>query len=207
MSGKKPDKFGGTVMILAGALFIIVNTVLAVRIPMEAGFPTSFASDAFFHRLASATVLMFLLMVGTLRAYQGLPSAGQPADRICFGLAFVGCAMLFAHEWGQVFFLHPLAVAAPEGLQALEGPPGNFDLYDFEAALAVVGYLVGWLAFSILLLVRATYGRLAPGLVAGGFLSVSVLTALLPAPWGGVAGNLPIGAGYILLGWRLARAT
>jgi hypothetical protein len=127
----------------------------------------------------------------------------QPSDKIqWFGIAFLGGSALFAHEWAQVFYIYPLANAAPQSLEALENVEG-FNLYDFEAAVAAGLYSLGWLAFATLLLIRKTYGRLAPGLVIFGFLAIIVLSILLPQPYGGVLGSIPLGMGYLLLGRKL----
>ena len=195
---------GGNYMILAGILFVLVNTILGLLMPWDAPFTNLVSSQAFFNRLSTATLLMLVLTIGTFYLYRFLPTADRLVDKVCFGLAFGGCCALFAHEWGQTFYLHPLAIASPQGLEALDGAEG-FGLYDFEAVLAAGLYSIGWLAFSILLFIRKTYGRLGPLLVVFGFLAVMGLTATLPAPWGGVIGAVPLAMGYLTLGLKLRK--
>lgn len=197
----EPSKlFGGRVLMLAGILFLLVNTLLTLLMPF--GSPDLMASDAFLHRLSAATLLMFLLALGTYFLHVHSENRQQVVDRICFGLAFLGCCALFAHEWAQVFYIYPLANAAPQSIEALENVEG-FSLYNFEAAIAAGLYSFGWLAFATLLFIRKPYGRLAPGLILLGFLMVILLTILLPAPYGGVLGSIPLAAGYFLLGRSL----
>ena len=105
--------FGGTLMMLVGVLFLLVNTLLTILMPMGDPFTELMASDAFLHRLSAATLLMFLLTIGTYYLYIFNDKRKQTADKICFGIAFLGCFALFAHEWAQVFYIYPLANAAP----------------------------------------------------------------------------------------------
>ena len=199
---KPSNYFGGILMMLVGVLFLMVNTLLTLLMPIGDSFTELMASEAFLHRLSVATLLMFLLTIGTYYLYIFNENRKQTVDRICFGIAFLGCFALFAHEWAQVFYIYPLANAAPQSLEALENVEG-FSLYDFEAAIAAGLYSVGWLAFATLLFIRNTYGRLAPGLVMFGFLAIILLTILLPQPYGGVLGSIPLGIGYFLLGREL----
>ena len=197
------NNLGGNVMIFAGVLFLLVNTVLTILMPITTD-AMLMATDAFLHRLSAATLLMFMLMIGTYFLYHNLPTAERLIDKLIFGLAFIGCSVLFAHEWAQVFYLHPLAIAAPEGLNAMENS-GRFDLYDFEAALSAILYSLGWISFAILLFIRKTYGRLGPLLVIIGFFSIPVLMNILPFPYGAVFGSIPMALGYSLLGYKLKR--
>ncbi len=202
MTSTAPKTFESRVLMITGVLFFIVNAPLTMPIPFELPFPQDFATDAFLHRLSAATVLMFFLTMSTYFLYRHMPTADKLIDKACFGLAFIGCVMLFAHEWAQVFFVHPMAKFAPEGLIAVNEADG-FNLYNLEAALAAGMFALGSLCFTLLILVRNTYGRLAPGLVVTGFVIIPVLTVMLPAPYGGVIGCVPMAIGYFLLGVKL----
>ena len=202
MNKSSSISFESLILMLTGLLFFIVNAPLTMPIPFELPFPEDFATDAFLYRLSAATLLMFLLMISTYFLYQRMPTADKLLDKACFGLAFIGCAMLFAHEWAQVFFVHPMAKFAPEGLIRLDSTDG-FNLYHLEAPIAAGTFALGSLCFAILSLVRKTYGYLGPGLILAGFIIIPILTVLLPAPYGGVIGCIPIALGYFLLGLKL----
>ena len=125
---------------------------------------------------------------------------------IAFGLAFVGSAMLFAHEWAQVFFLHPLALVDPDALQAIEDVEG-LNFYKLEALLSVSTFAIGWIAFSTSMLMGGVFARLGPALVIAGFFATPLLTVALPSLGigGQIIGTVVMGAGWILLGRELIK--
>ena len=129
MDVSSQSKWGGTILMIVGVLFIVVNTILAPLMPVELEFPGTMASPEFLNRLSAAIFLMFFLSLGTYYLYTHLPTASKAVDRTCFGIAFLGNVFLFAHEWAQVFYVYPMANVAPQGLIAVENMEG-FNLYD-----------------------------------------------------------------------------
>ena len=197
-------KLSGIAIAGGGVLLIFVNAVLTPMLPLNVPFTEIMASDAFVWRLSIASLTVFLFMVGSpgLHTYQA--SASGLFGKVAFILTFLGCAFLFAHEWGQVFFVHSIAVAAPDALQAMEDAEG-LNLYDLEAMLALSFFALGWLAFAVSMLVAKVFSRLGPALVIAGFFAVPILTAATSVIVGGALGNAVLGAGFILLGRDLIR--
>ena len=197
-------KLSGIAIAGGGILLIFVNAVLTPMLPLNVPFTETMASDAFVWRLSVASLTVLLFMVGSpgLHAYQA--SRSGLFGKVAFSLTFLGCAFLFAHEWGQVFFVHSIAVAAPDALQAMEDAEG-LNLYDLEAMLALSFFALGWLAFAVSMLVAKVFSRLGPALVIAGFFAVPILTAATSVIVGGALGNAVLGAGFILLGRDLIR--
>ena len=197
-------KLSGIAIAVGGVLLNFINALQTPMLPLNVPFKEIIASDAFVWRLSVASLTVFLFMVGSpgLHAYQA--SRSGLFGKVAFSLAFLGCAFLFAHEWGQVFFVHSMAVAAPEALQAMEDAEG-LNLYDVEAIIALSFFALGWLAFAVSMLVAKVFSRLGPALVIAGFFAVPILTAATSVTIGGALGNAVLGAGFILLGRELIR--
>jgi len=196
-------KLSGIATAAGGASLIFVNAVLTPMLPQDVPFTEMMASNAYVWRLSAASMTVFLFLIGSpgLHAYQAGHS--RVFGRVAFGLAFLGCALLFAHEWGQVFFVHSMAVAAPEGLQAMEDAIG-LNLYDLEAMIVILAFTLGWIAFAASMLVARVFSRLGPALVIAGFFAIPLLTVATSSPiLGGALGNAVLGAGFILLGREL----
>jgi hypothetical protein len=200
----KTFKWSGIAIAAGGVLLIFVNAVLTPMLDLDIPFTEMMASDAYVLRLSVASLTVFLLLAGSpgLHVYQ----AGQTGlfGKAAFGLAFLGCAFLFAHEWGQVFFVHSMAVAAPDGLQAMEDTAG-LNLYDLEAIIAILFFTLGWIAFAASMLIARVFSRLGPMLVIAGFFAVPLLTAATSLILGGALGNAVLGTGFVLLGRELIK--
>lgn len=192
-------KWSGIAIAGGGMFLIFVNVVLTPMLPLNVPFTETMASDAFVWRLSIASLTVFLFMIGSpgLHAYQA--SRSGLFGKVAFTLTFLGCAFLFAHEWGQVFFVHSMAVVAPDALQAMENADG-LNLYDVEAILALSFFALGWIGFAVSMLVTKVFSRLGPALVIAGFFAVPLLTAATSVTVGGALGNTVLGAGFILLG-------
>lgn len=197
-------KFGGVAIVTGGAMLIVVNAVVTPMLDLEVPFTEMMASNTYVWRLSLAALAVFLLMVGcpSLHAYQAARS--ESFGKVAFGLTFLGCALLFAHEWAQVFYVHSLAVAAPEALQAIEDAEG-MNLYDAEAIIVLVTFALGWITFAISMIRANVFSRLAPILVIAGFFATPLLNAVTSVKLGGALGNAVMGSGFILLGRELLR--
>ena len=115
---------------------------------------------------------------------------------------------MFAHEWAQVFFLHPLALVAPDAVQAMEDVEG-LNLYELEALIAVVTFTIGWIAFAASMLFGGVFARLGPALVIAGFFAIPLLAVALPGMgiWGQIMGTVVLASGFILLGRELIKGS
>lgn len=195
-------RLSGLAIVLGGALLIVVNAVFTPMLDTTVPFPQMMASDVFLWRLSLASLTMFLLMVGTPGVYAAQSGGTGLFGKLAFGLVFVGCAVLFAHEWGQVFFIHSMALAAPDALQAMEDAPG-MNAYDLEAIIALVTFTLGWILFAVSMLLARVYKPTGPILIIAGFFAIPLLSALISPIWGGVLGNAVLGSGFILLGREL----
>lgn len=197
-------KFSGAAITAGGAFLIIVNAVMTPMLDLEVAFTEMMASEAYLWRLSLAALAVFLLMVGSpgLHAYQAARSG--PFGKVAFSLTFLGCALLFAHEWAQVFYVHSLALAAPDALQMIEDAEG-MNLYDAEAMIVLVTFTLGWISFAISMIRANVFTRLAPILVIVGFFATPLLIAMTSFKIGGALGNAVLGSGFILLGRELLK--
>ncbi len=199
-------KLSGMAISLGGIFLITVNTVFTPMLPMDVPFPEMMASQVYVWRLSLAALTVFLFMIGSPGLYRYQAGQSGLFGKVSFSLAFLGCATLFAHEWGQVFFVHSIAIAAPDALQAMEDTKG-INLFDIEALIAITFFGLGWIAFAISMLVTRVYSRTGPALIITGFFAVPLLSAMTSPILGGALGNVVLGTGFILMGRELAGGT
>ena len=195
-------RLSGIAILTGGVTLIFVNAVLTPMLATDVPFPEMMASNTYLWRLSLAAVTVFLFMIGSpgLHAYQGGRSG--LFGKVAFSLTFLGCAFLFAHEWAQVFFVHSIAVAAPDALQAMEDAEG-MNAFDIEALIAIVTFTIGWISFAASMLASKVFARLGPVLIVAGFFAIPLLSAATSPIWGGALGNAVLGVGFILLGREL----
>lgn len=195
-------RLSGLAIATGGVLLIVVNAVFTPMLDTDVPFPEMMASSTYLWRLSLATLTMFLFMIGSpgLHAYQDKCSG--LFGKITFSLTFLGCAFLFAHEWAQVFFVHSIAVAAPDALQAMEDAEG-INAFDIEAMIALVTFTLGWISFAVSMIVARVFARPGPVLIIAGFFAIPLLSAVTSPILGGVLGNAVLGSGFILVGREL----
>jgi hypothetical protein len=181
---------------------VLINAGLTPLLSIDATFADVAASRVFGWRQSLAVVAALLLCLGSVPLYVGQLERTRAAGTIAFLLAFVGSALLLAHEWTQVSIVRDLAVRLPDSLNALEDAPG-MTLFDVSALLAVVTFTLGWLAFAVSMIACRVYARTGPVLLIAGFFLVPILSGILPRTWGEVVGNLVLGSGWIALGLQL----
>jgi len=201
----KRNTLTGTALILGGLTYLIANTVLTLMMPMGEDWTLMFASDAFLARLSVAASSVFFLLVGAIGLYNRQAAKLSLFGKTAFGILFIGSMFLFAHEWAQVFFLHTLAQIDPEALMALENVEGTVNFYDIEAILAVTGFLLGWLLFSISMLMARIIKPIGPIILLAGFFITPALAVALPELWGFVIGNSFTAFGWVLIGRDMMR--
>lgn len=193
--------------LIGGLLFLVVNGIFTPMLPIHLSFPEQVTSDVFMWRLSLAAVSVFFLLIGSIRLFEINRPAFGWFGRSAFYLTFIGCLMVFAHEWAQVFFVHDFGKFAPEGLIALEDTD-QFNLFDLETALALGFFMLGWLCFAFAILRAGVQPRRGPLLLLIGFFLVPILGAAMgalglgaKAPLIGMAaGNVVVGLGWVLLG-------
>lgn len=201
-----PLKVTGYCMIVGGCLLFLGNAIFSPMLPIEEQASTIVGSAAFVWRLAINALTVFLLMTGSIGLYSCHRGKRGLFHALAFGTAFVGSACMFAHEWGQAFYMHAMAVANPVAFDALDGASPTPLL--IELGLALGGFSLGWIAFSIAMLRAKVLPRRGPVLVLSGFVAVPVLSAALASPiWGGVFGSVILGGGMALLGIDLLKGS
>ena len=195
-------KLAGYCMLLGGALLILGNALFSPLLPLEGAASDAVGSNAFVWRLGTNAATVFLLMIGTTGVYRYQAEQSGAFGAAAFGIVFCGCAFMFAHEWGQVFFMHSLAAANPEAFNALDGSSPTMFL--IELGLSLGGFTLGWIIFSISVLTAKALPRRGPILVLSGFVAIPILSAVLSSPvWGGILGSIPLGGGLMLMGMPL----
>jgi hypothetical protein len=192
----------GIAIVAGGVFLIIVNVVFTPMLALDVPFPEMMASKVFLWRLSLAALTVFLFMIGSPGLYAYQNSRSGLFGKIAFCLTFLGCALLFAHEWAQVFFMHNMAVTAPDALQAMEDAEG-MSIFNIEGLIVLITFTLGWISFAASMLVAKVFARLGPALVIAGFFAIPLITAATSIVWGGALGNTVLGSGFILLGREL----
>lgn len=187
----------GVAWLAAGLLSLLANAVLTPLLNSNGDVVTTAASDLFVLRMAVSASAALLLLIGLIL----IPRSVVPRSYL---VACIGTTTLFAHEWGQIGFVHPLASTAPAGLAALEDQPGLWNLFDLEALVAISLFSLGWMAITVEWLWTRAIPALGPGLIIAGFLMIPVGAALLPGVAGILLGNALLSAGWAMTGLHLA---
>ncbi len=197
-------RWTGAALAAGGALTALVNLVLTPLLPAHAPYARVAASVPFLLRQSLSACAAALLLLGTVGIQ--LRQAGRAGrfGAAAFALAFLGSALLLATEWAEVFLVRTLALRAPEALQALESRAGP-TLYDLGAMASLAVFSLGWIALAATALRSAAVARAAALLVVAGLFAIPLLGAAVPGPWGAVAGNVVLGAGWVWMGLDLAR--
>jgi hypothetical protein len=195
-------RLSGIAIAAGGVSLIIVNAVFTPMLDFDAPFTEMMASKAYLWRLSFAALTVFFFMIGSPGLYAYQSSRSGLFGKIAFGLAFLGCALLFAHEWAQVFFMHSMAMVAPDALQAMEDAEG-MSIFDLEGLIVIVTFALGWIAFAASMLLARVFARLGPILIIAGFFAIPLLTAATSLELGGALGNAVLGSGFISLGREL----
>jgi hypothetical protein len=194
--------WAGTALAAAGVLMVVINVGLTPFLRTDVPYHEIAASSVFLWRQSLSAVAAVLLLVGSIGLFLHQTDIPGRFGTVGFVLAFLGSALLLANEWGQVFFVRDLARRAPDVLLELESADGP-SLMDIGAMIALVTFTLGWIAFSVSMLLAGVYSRTGPILVIAGFLAIPILGAALPASWGPIVGSTILGCGWILLGREL----
>ncbi|MEM9387506.1 MAG: hypothetical protein AAGA68_20795 [Pseudomonadota bacterium] len=200
-------EWSGRTLMGGGALAAITNGVLTPLLPHGSAFAELASSTVFRVRMSLATVVTLCLVVGCIGLCIVHVKRMKVLGAISFLLALLGSAAAFAHEWAQIFYIHHIALTAPQALNLMENV-NRPNLFDAEAAIALGGLTLGWSAFCAYMLSARVVGRTGPSLVLASVLALPLLAVAAPI-MGQVVGAIGLAAGWCRLGWdisRLARA-
>ncbi len=190
----------GAALILGGLLTALINIFLTPQLDLGSSYAATAGSFLFFVRLILAGIAALLVLIGCTGLYARQAEKAGVFGLIAFLLTFIGMAALFANEWTSVFTIHEIARSAPEALEALE----ESALFDAGAIIALGLSVLGWLAFAGVTWRVGIMPRWAAISVIAGFVAVMILPALMGG-WGAAVANTMLGAGWMGLGWRVAR--
>ena len=188
----------GASLLMGGALTIAINVGFTPFLRGGQDFVQTVTSPLFLWRQSSSAIAAAFLLFGSIGLYLADPSERGGFRTFAFAGACLGCALLLATEWTQIFDIRDLALTAPETLRALNARHGP-TLSDMGAMASFGVFTLGWIALAASTLRSRLLSRRAAGLVIAGFFLIPMLQAVLGL-WGGVAGNAVLGTGFILLG-------
>ena len=190
----------GAALILGGLLTALINIFLTPQLDFGSSYTMVEGSPLFLMRLILAGIAALLVLVGCTGLYVRQAEETGVFGLIAFLLTFVGMAALFANEWTSVFTVHEIALSVPEALEALE----ESALFDAGAIVALGLSVLGWLALAGVTWRAGVLPRWAAVSVIAGFIAVMVLPAVIGV-WGAAPANTVLGAGWMGLGWNVAR--
>ena len=196
-------RFSGWCMIVGGAGLFLSNALFNPFMPSGTS-PEVMGSLPFLGRLSFAAVTVFCLMVGATGVHKYQSHQTKWFGAATFGLTFVGSALVFAHEWNQVFVMHTMALAAPDAMLAVDAIPG-FNLFAIEGVTAVIAFSLGWILFSMSMLVARVFPWTGPAVVLIGYIGNPLLQVVMNPLFGGIIGTGVIGLGYAMLGLTLVK--
>ena len=192
-------RYSGISLALAGVLTFVINAGLTPLMLLgQPGIETA-SSDIFLWRQSLSALAAIFLFLGIVGIYERQAEEAGLFGIFSFLLAFIGCAMLLAQEWNQIFFVRDLAMRAPETMQMLEDSEG-LHLPDIGSIIALSFLVLGWTLFSISLIRAKVYQKTGPILIIVGLFATPILAAILPAVWGMFIGNAILAGGWFMLG-------
>jgi hypothetical protein len=196
----------GVALSAAAFLTVGLNVVLTPMLP-DGDFSDIASSNAFLWRQSLAAAAALLLLFGIVGLHVNRLSRIGVFGGVSFALALVGGAALFAIEWNQLFTIRDFAIQAPDTLNAVEDAEG-LTPFDVGALAAASAFFLGWFLFAVSLLLSGRYSRVSTALVLVGFVIAPLLGAAgVTAAWAAAGASVVIGAGWLLLGLQLMRAS
>jgi len=192
----------GLALLFGGLLTAGINIVLTPMLP-DTGLAATAAEPVFALRQGLSAAAAALLMFGAVGVHIAQMHKVSLFGTLALLAALVGSGMLLAVEWGQVFLVRDLAARAPAALDALDAGGTGPGLYDIGSMAAFGAFALGWVLLGASALTAGVLPRLGPILLLVGLFATPIAGGLLPRPWGFVAGNAVLGAGWVLMGWAL----
>lgn len=191
--------WAGWMLMFGGIFSLTANGLATPLLPQNADFVEVASSPFFVIRQGLSALAAMFLTLGACSISGLMQGSGRFFGRLVNWLAIIGGVLLFAHEWGQIFFVHDLALVAPDALRRLEGQAG-MNLFDIGAIAAIVGFSLGWLLYAMFLASVSALPRRGPLLIITGFFAIPTFTLALPGLSGMILGNLILSGGWILAG-------
>ncbi len=191
-------------MAAGGLLEALLNLAFTPRIVSGAPFEQTAASMPFLWRQSLSAVAVMLLLFGCIGLYLAQEQRGKRFGAVAFVATFVGCTLVVAWEWVDIFVLRDLALKAPDALRTLEASKG-INAYDLGAIIPISLFTLGWLALAAWTWRVTPALRTPAALVVVGFFAIPLLSAALGPGWGGTLGNVILGSGLFLLGLGVRR--
>ncbi|NNL16878.1 MAG: hypothetical protein HKO81_09600, partial [Flavobacteriaceae bacterium] len=163
---EKLIKYGGMALILGGISFTITNVAISPFVDFEVPFSEMLTSSPFFYRMIFAALTVAFLLFGSigLYLYHSQIERAKMFMQVTFIIAFFGSAFLLANEWHQIFVLPEIAKISPEAIDKL-GSSDNIGRDVIGAMIAFAMFSIGWILFTISVLIARKLNRLGPVLV------------------------------------------
>lgn len=198
------ERFAGLALITAGALEVVVNSILTPLLPRGVPFAQTAVSPVFACRQSIAAVCATLLAFSTVGLYLRQSHRAGRLGAVAFAIAFCGSALLLGMEWAQLFDIRDFARRAPDTLNAMNAAHG-LSLSDIGALIVLVTFTIGWLAIAAVAIWTRIPSRMAASMVVIGFFLIPILRPVLPGLLGPIIGNAVLAAGWTWLGFGLWR--
>lgn len=196
-------KHSGIAIVMAGFCFAIPNTVILPFVDFGAPYGELLTSTSFLYRMifAALTVALLLFGVSGIYLHHSKIERGKLFRNISFMVAFFGTAFMLANEWHQIFVLPEVANINPEAVDKLGGR------FAIGATTALTTFSLGWILFSISLLISRKLKRLGPILVLSGFFMIPLFSGIFTPAIGGIVGGVFLGVGFFLIGIELIKSS
>jgi hypothetical protein len=205
---EKLIKYSGIALILGGLSFVITNVAISPFVDFEAPFSEMLISSTFFYRMIFAALTVAFLLFGSVGLYlhHRQVERARFLRHATFILAFFGSAFLLANEWHQIFVLPEIAKISPEVMDEL-GSSDKISSYVIGAMLALATFSIGWILFTVYVLIAKKLKSLGPALVIAGFLIIPLISVIFTPTWGGIIGSISLGIGFTLIGIELIKSS
>lgn len=205
---EKLIKYSGIALIMGGLFFVITNVIISPFVDFKAPFSEMLTSSPFFFRMVFATLTLAFLLFGAigLYLYHSQIERARLFRHVSFIIAFFGSAFLLANEWHQLFVLPEIAKISPEAIDKL-GSSDNIDSYAIGAMIALATFSIGWILFTVSLLISRKLKRFGPALVIAGFFIIPLISGIFTPVWGGIIGSISLGIGFSSVGIELIESS
>ena len=198
-------RWTGIALASGGVLTFLINAALTPALVSHAPFSHTAASSLFLWRQGASALAAALLLFGAVGVYLCQADRLGSGGLIAFVMALLGSSLLLATEWAEIFLVHTtLAVRAPDALNAMNSAHG-MNFYDIGSMAALGLFMLGWLAMAAVSMKVGVLARGAVGLMIAGLIAIPMLSAALGMPWGPIAGNAILGAGWVWMGLEVRR--
>ena len=204
MPNSRMIRWAGLALAGGGALTFLINAALTPALLSHAPFAQTAASSLFLWRQSASALAAALLLFGAVGVYVCQADRLGAGGLLAFVMSLLGSSLLLATEWTEIFLVRTLAVRAPDALNALDSGHG-MNFYDIGSMAALSLFMLGWLAMATASIKAGVLARGAAGLVIAGLFAIPLLSAALRMPWGPIAGNAILGAGWVWMGLEVRR--